>query len=345
MVSFDIVIMAREKLMTIISFIVPTYNSERTIDVCLKSIRNQQFDQNEIEIVLVDGGSIDKTLEISNNYNVNILKNLKKDHPVGRPLGIRKSKGIFVCLLDSDNILVSNDWLKKMMMPFSNKNVIAAEPLNYEYQNDDNLITKYCSLIGGDDPIIVQLGFSDKYSHLIDNWTLVPRFEKKHNGWIEVNFKNSQNIPSIGANGTIVKRDYLESINIDPFYHIDVCQKLITNNKLRSWAKVNIGIRHLHSDTLSKFIKKKQRRLARRVNEADIGYLYPIKKTSVLIIILKSILIVPILIDSFYGYKKAKSLVWIIHPLLHYITLFLYIYYGSVKLFYKSKKMKSYENV
>ena len=59
-----------------ISIIMPTFNSEKTLEESLKSIRRQEIDQAQIEILLVDGGSTDKTAEIARKYH--------------RRLGVRK---------------------------------------------------------------------------------------------------------------------------------------------------------------------------------------------------------------------------------------------------------------
>ncbi len=45
-----------------ISIVIACYNSERTIEQCLNSIRSQRYPQNKIEIIAVDGGSKDNTL-------------------------------------------------------------------------------------------------------------------------------------------------------------------------------------------------------------------------------------------------------------------------------------------
>ena len=60
------------------TIVMPTYNSERTIGKALKSIREQKFDQDEIEILVIDGGSSDKTIDIANRYKATILLNEKR---------------------------------------------------------------------------------------------------------------------------------------------------------------------------------------------------------------------------------------------------------------------------
>ena len=53
--------------MKLISVIVPVYNSEKTINRCIKSILNQTY--GNIEIIVVDDGSIDKSVLICNEYS------------------------------------------------------------------------------------------------------------------------------------------------------------------------------------------------------------------------------------------------------------------------------------
>ena len=53
-----------------ISLITVSFNSEKTIEQTFRSVKNQVIDNFELEYILIDGLSNDRTLEISNNYNV-----------------------------------------------------------------------------------------------------------------------------------------------------------------------------------------------------------------------------------------------------------------------------------
>ena len=55
-----------EKKKPKVSFVIPTFNSERTLDECLSSISNQDYP--DMEIIVVDNGSDDKTVEIAKKY-------------------------------------------------------------------------------------------------------------------------------------------------------------------------------------------------------------------------------------------------------------------------------------
>ena len=95
-----------------VSFIIPTYNSQKYLGNCLKSIIKQDYPHHKREILVVDGGSIDETLQIAKSYHAQIINNPWKDPETAKSLGIQKANGGIIALLDSDNEIIKNDWLK-----------------------------------------------------------------------------------------------------------------------------------------------------------------------------------------------------------------------------------------
>ncbi len=55
-----------------VSVAIATRNSQRTLAQCLESVRLQDY-PSRIEIVLADGGSIDKTLEIAKKFHAKVI--------------------------------------------------------------------------------------------------------------------------------------------------------------------------------------------------------------------------------------------------------------------------------
>lgn len=86
----------------LVSVIIPTKNSGATIKVCLDSVMKQTC--SNIEVIVVDAYSSDNTREISRSFGAKILKT-KEKRLAARYTGLKKSKGKYILLLDSDQIL------------------------------------------------------------------------------------------------------------------------------------------------------------------------------------------------------------------------------------------------
>ena len=90
--------------MPLVSINVPTYNSEKTISETLKSIKAQSH--KNIETIMIDSHSTDKTVEIAKKFGVKVV--FYDGTLLGaRDVGVRNSKGKYILLLDSDQILDS----------------------------------------------------------------------------------------------------------------------------------------------------------------------------------------------------------------------------------------------
>lgn len=84
------------------SIIIATYNSESTLEYTLKSIREQSINQNELEILAVDGGSTDATREIAKRYGVKVYDNPKRLPEYAKAIGVGHATGHYVIRMDSD---------------------------------------------------------------------------------------------------------------------------------------------------------------------------------------------------------------------------------------------------
>ncbi|MDP3685652.1 MAG: glycosyltransferase, partial [bacterium] len=56
-----------------VTVVIATCNSERTIDGCLQSVRDQVYPHEVLDILCADGGSTDRTLEIARRFGANII--------------------------------------------------------------------------------------------------------------------------------------------------------------------------------------------------------------------------------------------------------------------------------
>lgn len=86
-----------------VTITVPTYNSEKFIELCLQSVLNQSYKQ--IEINVVDKGSKDKTLDIIKRLGIAQITSFTGPLLGARHKGVSAARGKYVLLLDSDQVL------------------------------------------------------------------------------------------------------------------------------------------------------------------------------------------------------------------------------------------------
>ncbi len=114
-----------------ISIVIRTYNEEKFLPISLEKIYGQDISK-PIEIIVVDSGSTDSTLEVVKNYqqkygNVKIISIAKETFTFGRALniGISISEGKYIVLLSAHCIPCTKSWLKELIDPFKDIEVIA----------------------------------------------------------------------------------------------------------------------------------------------------------------------------------------------------------------------------
>ena len=122
-----------------ISIIVRTKNESRWIRACLRSIRSQEINMN-IEIVLVDNKSSDKTLELSQPF-VNKVCEIDKYRPgLSINLGIKNSKGEYIVILSGHCIPKNKHWLRNLISPLEEENIAGVYgrqvPFSYSEPSD-----------------------------------------------------------------------------------------------------------------------------------------------------------------------------------------------------------------
>ncbi|MBU1200732.1 glycosyltransferase family 2 protein [Patescibacteria group bacterium] len=314
-----------------ISVVIPVLNADSVLEKCLHSISIQDYPKEKIEIIIADGGSTDKTLEIAKKFKAKIINNPLKTGESGKAIGVKKATGDLVALIDSDNILPSKTWLKKMVKPFTDKTIIASEPIKYTYRKKDSYLTRYFASLGMNDPICLFTGNYDRLCVLTGKWTGL-NFKQVNKGeYIKV-ILDHEPIPTIGANGFIIQRSTLSQAKVgDYLFDIDVLINLIRKKGQVNIAKVKVGIVHTFvEDSQTKFFRKQLRRIkdmsfhksknSRAINWEG-SYLAEIIWFQV-----QCLLVFPILYQTLKGLLKTKDTAWLFHPVACYSTWLIYLY-------------------
>ena len=79
---------------SLVSVVIPTYNSEKTLAKCLESIKNQTY--KNIEVIVVDKFSVDQTVENAKKFNAKIIQSsaeMSKARNIGLSKTHKNSKG------------------------------------------------------------------------------------------------------------------------------------------------------------------------------------------------------------------------------------------------------------
>lgn len=96
------------------SIIIPNYNKGKYLKECLDSVFNQTIDKDKYEVIFVDDGSDDNSLEIVKEYDVKLFHTNRKMAGGARNKGIDNATGEYLLFLDSDDYFYSNDVLENL---------------------------------------------------------------------------------------------------------------------------------------------------------------------------------------------------------------------------------------
>ena len=120
-----------------LSIIIPMYNAEKYIGICLDSILGSNLLKEEYEIVIVNDGSQDKSPEIAQNYaakysNVTYLTQENQGQSTARNYGIKTCKGEYVWCVDADDKVISEQLPKiiEALDEYKNLDILAVQLQN-----------------------------------------------------------------------------------------------------------------------------------------------------------------------------------------------------------------------
>ena len=129
-----------------ISVIVPTFNTQKYVGRCLRSLKNQSLSKKNYEIIVINDCSTDHSLneiQKQKSSNIKIIKNKKNlGLPASLNLGIKSAKGSFIVRVDSDD-WVQEDFLNILStFLYLNKNLDAVSCDYSITDNNENLISE-----------------------------------------------------------------------------------------------------------------------------------------------------------------------------------------------------------
>lgn len=130
---------------TLISIIVPAYNSEATLNSCLEAIKNSN--SKNLELIVINDGSNDQTAQIANNYTDKVIIH-DKNHgrTYARNSGISQAKGDILVFIDSDVVISENSLSKIVDYFYMHPQVDALTGLLSKEHPNRNFFSQYKNL-------------------------------------------------------------------------------------------------------------------------------------------------------------------------------------------------------
>jgi len=134
-----------------LSIIIPTFNSESTIRRCLLSLISQSYPREKYEIILVDDGSEDRTVQVANEVGTDIIILRKQRGGPGdaRNVGVKQARGKFLGFIDSD-CEAKKDWIKTIIEELQTLEAIGG-PISNGNPHSKNAWAEYFIEFGGFD--------------------------------------------------------------------------------------------------------------------------------------------------------------------------------------------------
>tara|TARA_B100001996_G_C18664967_1_gene594551 strand:+ start:1349 stop:2020 length:672 start_codon:yes stop_codon:yes gene_type:complete len=174
----------------VISVIVPARNSELYIGRCLRSLLNQSFDRDKFEIILINDASTDNTRKALSTFMGDIvyIENKKRRGlPGSLNLGIKRSRGMYIVRVDSDD-WVHSDYLNILFQHLYLNNKLDAVACDYlELDNNEKVLSQQdcekkpigCGIMFKSIQL-VDIGLYDKKFLAREDEDLLHRFKKKY---------------------------------------------------------------------------------------------------------------------------------------------------------------------
>lgn len=325
-----------------VSIIIPTLDSQRTINNCLESIAKQDYAKRNMEVLILDGGSTDDTMEIANKYkhlNLKFIDSGFKDNmEARRQIGFKKAKFDLIAIVDSDNYLGGVDWISRMEEPLRRYgDLIGSFTLHYQYDPDQTLFNRYVALFGGHDPVAYYLKKTDRLKWTQKYWSRKNQVIKATKRYFIVEF-NKNDFPTLGCNGFLIRKDNINYKDLKPeeFFHTDILFDLLGDMKGR-YAVVDVPLTHDTGATITNSIKKRIEYMSlHSVNLAHLRRYKVFNEKShkdwinLTKYVLYTVTFIQPIFESVSGYMRLRDRAWFLHPVVCWYFLFGYIYAVSI---------------
>lgn len=252
-----------DKITTRLSFIVPMFNVENFIEICIRSLFAQDIPQVQYEVIAIDDCSSDCSREIvlslQKEYPTLKLIELSENSRQGtaRNAGLSVAQGRYIWFVDSDDFIKPN--VLNSLLNIIEKDDLDLVHFDYEIWNDG--ITSISSaqyeldICSGADLIFDKTVKWSLKCCTVCNWIVKRNFLLKNNFWFEEKVQYEDADYSIKV---LAYAERIKHLNIAPYFYRQVNSSVTHTNVSINHVKYRILLALRYDDLFQKFIIDKR---------------------------------------------------------------------------------------
>lgn len=344
--------MAKEPL---ISIIMPTLNSAKTIKLSLESIKKQDWPADKVEVLVCDGGSKDETRQIAKEYGCRIIENPLVMPECAKHVGLLNAKGSIGVYLDSDEVFKNPRALRKRVEFFAaNKDSHFLLMGGYEKPAGTTVINDYVNNFS--DPFsYFMYGVSADYRYYLSSLARRYQTASDHQDYRLFRLRDNDALPLVDlCAGNTVDLDFVRENFSKEMKDVSIIPNMFTlvMMKTRRFGVLKDDVTiHYTGGTWRKYVNKLRWRVVANlfyVDKVGVGFAnrdvfsptwFKLKK---FLFIPFGLTIVLPLLSSIYSAIARKLPVSLMQAPLAFYTAIIIVYYSALKLIGVTPKLTSW---
>lgn len=340
----------------VVSIMIATFNSGKILSRTLDSLVSQSYPREKMDIMIVDGGSTDNTLELAEKYGCRILINEKTEPVNAKLIGANNALGKYLVTLDHDEVLENERSIElKVRALQDNPNCKVALCSGYKRPKDYPGLNEYISEFG--DPFSLFVYRFPK-SDFFFGKKLRGKYKvnKDENEYFVVDFlsQKSSIIMELCCVATMIDLDYFKKIPnafVDAGTMVHLFYHMLEEGTGSVIVLKNDAVVHYSADSLKAYYPKLKWRVCNNIhftNMANSGFTGRTEhQTGVKIrkyfFIPYTLLIVPALFDSIYYSLSRKNAAYLLHIIFCWYLMFQICFQYLIKLLGIKPSLRSYD--
>lgn len=341
---------------SMVTIMIATFNSEKLLPRTLDAIKMQTYPAELIEILIIDGGSGDRTRKIAEEYGCLIIDNPKTEPINAKLIGMKAARGKYLVTIDHDEVMQNDHSIEnKVIMLERHPECKVALCSGYLRPDDYPWLNQYISEFG--DPFSLFIyRFSKGFGIFEKNLRRYYHVEADETEGFVVSFESIKKQPifELCCMGTMIDREYFMSFDgvcNDSSIFVHLFYIMLQDGKNKVAFTVKDPLTHYSADSLKKYFPKIKWRICNNVHFADMaksgygGRIYFGKsiKYRKYLFVPYTFLCIPAIVEGFYLAISRHNPIFMMHPIFCWYTLIEIVYQYILKITGRSPVMISYD--